>query len=704
MADRASRYPLLRRKRRGASIRPARRLGARGVRIIAVLALLALVLGTIVVLARRAAAPDPSGEYAAGIAALKRGNYSAARNHALIATTGADTGPANVLLARVSLLMGRGDAAEGALNRAVAAGVPIGRLRQLFAESYLMQGDADRALAEAARVAPDFAADADRVRARALAAKGDVPQAVAILERASGRAADNSAIHGDLGRIRFDAGDVSGADVAVRRALAIDPANLDAIVLAGEVVRSRYGLRAALPWFARALERDAYHYPALIEYAATAGDLGQVGVMLEASRRALAARPDSPHALYLQAVLAARAGRYELARTLLARVGDAGLNMPGAVLLTGLIAYAQGGYEQAVVSFREVVGRQPMNLVARRLLGASLLRSGDARGALEALRPMGVRADADSYTLTLVGRAFEATGERDWAARFLDRAARAGVSDPTPFASDDVPAVLANAVAKQPNDPALAVSYVRSLLDAGDGPAARQRAVAIASASPGAPEAQLLAGDALAATGQYGAALARYRQAADLRFDTPVLLRLMEAAERAGQRKQGAEALALFLSQNPQSVTARRLLANLQLAARDWEAAADTLEGVRAAVGNRDALLLAQLGHAYTGAGDPATGLVYARAGYALAPMTSATADAYGWALYERGEPAAALPLLGKAAELSPGHAGIRWHRAQALAELGRSAEARAEIATALRDPAFPDRQPALALLKALGR
>lgn len=656
----------------------------------------------IALLASRASSPDPQRAFTESLAALKRGNYSAARNHALVAVNGADPAPANALLGRIYLLMGDGRAAEGVLNRAQSAGVPRSQLHHLFADAYLIQGDEERALAEAARAAPSFAGYADRVRARALAAKGDVPGATALLSAHVAREPRDGAAFADLGRIRLNAGDVLGADTAARRAMELQPTNLDAIVLGGEVVRSRYGLVAALPWFGRALQLDAYYHPALIEYAATAGDAGRYTAMLGASRRALAARPGSPQALYLEAVLAARAGKRDLARALLARMGDTGIAMPGVVLLTGLLAYADGGYEQAVVSFREIVTRQPMNLTARRLLGAALLRSGDARGALAALRPLAVRADADSYTLALVGRAFEATGERNWAARFLDRAARPPLTDTRPFASDGGVAVLANAVARSPGDPVVAVGYVRSLIDDGDVAAAEREALAIATASPGVPEAQVLAGDVFAATGRFDRALAHYRNAANLRFDEPTLLRLVEAAGRSGQPRIGAEALALYLSQNPDSVPARRTLVNLQLGAKDWSAAIDSLERLRAAIGNHDALILAQLGRAYTDAGDPQSGIRFARAAYALSPMDPAAADAYGWALYQADtEPA--LPLLIKAAKLAPGDAAVRWHVAQVLAGSNRREEAKRSIAIALRDPSFADRSAAQALLAALG-
>lgn len=693
------------RRRRLRLFRPAW-LSGRLIRILATLAIVALILGGIVTLARRAAAPDPSGALQASLDALKRGNYSAARNHAIVATEGRNAADANVVLARSYLLLGEGVAAEGALNRAVAAGMPRARLHHLFADAWLQQGDADRALAEAKRatapdIAPDFAY-ATRVSARALAAKGDVPRATAMLEALVRRAPADAAALTDLGQIRFDAGDILGADLAARRAVSLDTANLAAATLAGRVIRSRYGLVAALPWFRRALDRDAYYHPALIEFAATAGDAGRYTEMLGATRRALAARPGNPQALYLEAVMAARAGNRDLARDLLGKMGDGGLGMPGVVLLTGLMAYADGAYEQAVVSLRDVVGRQPLNLVGRRLLGAALLRSGDARGALDTLRPLALRPDADSYTLGLVGRAFEATGERVWAARFLDRAARPMLGGSRAFGSDVAVDVLANAMATAPGDPGAAVAYVSGLLDTGKTDAAVAQAQAIARVSPGAPDAQLLAGDALASAGRFDAALEAYRRAADLRFDSAALLRLADAADHARQRRQGAEALAFYLSQNPQSIVAHRALANLQLAVRDWPAAITTLEWLHEAIGPRDALLMAQLGYAYAGVGDAATGVAYAKAAYTMAPMNPAVCDAYGWALYETDALPASLELLTKAATLAPGHAGIRWHLAQALADSGRKAEARQAIALALRDPSFRDRAPATALLKAL--
>ncbi|MFZ5794418.1 MAG: tetratricopeptide repeat protein, partial [Pseudomonadota bacterium] len=194
-----------------------------------------------------------------------------------------------------------------------------------------------------------------------------------------------------------------------------------------------------------------------------------------------------------------------------------------------------------------------------------------------------------------------------------------------------------------------------------------------------------------------------YRHAADLRFDEPTLLRVVDALDHANRHAEAGKVLALFASQNPQNITARRLIGHWQIAARDWDAAIDTLEELRGRIGDRDAALLAELSYAYTGAGDADTGTIYGKAAYALAPTNPAASDAYGWALYQQGKSDPALQLLEKAASIAPGRADLRWHLGQAYADLDRTAEAATQIRAALADPAFGDRVAAAAALKALG-
>ena len=303
--------------------------------------LLAALAGALALLsvtgAAHADATTARGELGQSLVLFARHQATAARSHALKAVAADPSwGLAHAVLARTYLALGDGVAAQGELRRARDAGFDADRTHQLVAEAWLLQCDPKRALAEAAKAEPRFGSYAMRVAARALAAQGRLPEAqrmlADVLRVANG---NNGAAWTDLGRVRQQSSDFGGAIAATERALALDRGNVDALVLRGELVRAQYGLVAALPWFETALKVDPWRHDALIQYAATLGEAGRYTDMLAATRRALAARPGSAQALYLQAVMAARGGNDDLARSLLQRTGSALNGQPGPLLLSG---------------------------------------------------------------------------------------------------------------------------------------------------------------------------------------------------------------------------------------------------------------------------------------------------------------------------------------------------------------------------------
>ncbi len=659
MAD--ARYPMMRGRRRRGWHLP--RLDRVPVVVLGAIVLLVAVVAAL--LLRPAAWVDPAVALKDGRTAYARGNYSAARNHALAALVSTPRSqPAMLLLARSYLQLGDGVAAEGALSRVRELNVPARRIAGMRARARLLQSDYQGAL-DAASAAPRGDGDAARAQARALAMQGDAATATQILDRLIAVDRNDAGTWSDLGRVRLNAGEIVGAAAAAAQAAKLAPGDPVPLTLQAEIVRTRYGLTAALPWFEAALRRDAYYHPALIEYAATLGDAGRYADMLAATRRALAARPGSPQALYLQAVLAARAGRDELARDMLQRAGPTIASMPGAALLSGGLDVSGGQFERAIGTWRPLADDQPMNVGLRRLLGAALLRSGDAQGAMDQLQPIASRADADAYTLTLMARASEAKGDRASAAMFLDRAASGAQGAAAAFASDDsVGTVLAEA-RDDPGDPNYMLGAIRAQLSTGDVAGAIANARALVGASPGAPAAQLALGDALIAGRSAAEAAQAYMRAASLAFDEPTMLRLVDAWGRAGRPRDAAAALSLYLQQNPQSLSGRRILGHWQVATGDADAAIETLEGVRRMTGNRDAALLADLAQAYAAGGDAAVARSYARAAYGLAPMNAGVCDAYAVALAADGEPGGARQLAIKAMALAPNDPVIAGHARQ---------------------------------------
>lgn len=654
---------------------------------------------------------DPRGDsmrdYARANTALLHGKPRVARIELLNAiAANPSNGAAHLMQGLVYIRLGDGVAAAAEIVRARETGLAVNATRHLMAEALLLQHAPARAVDEAdpAGVAPLYQAWAARVRGQAHAALGDQAAAAEDFARAARLGPRDPAVWADVGRFRATAGEAAGALAAAQRAVALDPHNVSAVVLGGELVRSQYGLVAALPWFDRALAIDPSSVAALLDKAATLGDIGRMGEMLATTRAVLAIDDDNPTAFYLQAVLAARARNFPLARSLLARTAGAMDDVPAAMLLGGAVDYQTGNVGEAIAKLRRLIALQPDNLKARRILGAAQWRAGDLPGTIETLRPVADQPGADSYTLTLIGRALERQGERAPAAAYLDRAALP-LPDAEPSGSGDPGQVdaLRRTLSANPDNPDARSALARALIRDGRARQGLDEARILLRADPRSPAALVLAGDAFTAARQYPQAAEAYRRAANISFTEPVALRMIDALRRAGRADAATQVLSIFLAQNPRSVPARLLAADLAMAGGGWEQATSILESLRRQLGDRDAALLNNLAWAYFESGRPAQALPLAAAAHGLVPANPAVADTFGWLLLaSKADPARGLALVEQAAAQAPGNAGVRWHLAQAYAASGRRAEARAAAQAALALPGLAERGRAAALLAKL--
>jgi tetratricopeptide (TPR) repeat protein len=380
-------------------------------------------------LAAPAAADD--GALARGAAAFSNGQISTARIELLNAIKD-DPGSAiaHLLQARVYLAIGNGVAAEAELDLAMRNGIKPARIHHLMAEAWLLQGDPDRALSEAdpSRVPVAFAADAARIRGRAQAVLDQDDAAKAEFANAVRLAPHNASAWADLARYRLHEGDRSGAAHAAARAIRLQPRRTDLLVLAGIITRLQVGKQAALKWFDRALSIDPNDVPALLEKSATLADLGRNREMLAVSRKALHLSPGNSLAFYLQAVLAARVGDWPLAAMLMQRTQGVLDDVPAVLLVQGLVAYRTGNTNASIDALVRLLNKQPANIAGRRALGAAQSAVGDNIGAIETLRPLADLPGADLRTLTLLARAYDASGQPDAAAPYLARIAQRGTA------------------------------------------------------------------------------------------------------------------------------------------------------------------------------------------------------------------------------------------------------------------------------------
>jgi len=467
--------------------------------------------------------------------------------------------------------------------------------------------------------------------------------------RALAIAPENASLWAEIARFRYMGGEHKLALEAADHALALGPHDPDALRLQAELVRDRFGMIPALEWFETAVEISPGDVGLLGEYAATLGEAGQAVRAIEVTRFILELDPANARAYYIQAVIAARAGNFGLARKLLERTGDESEDVPGAMLLRGVVEIAAQNYTLAIEALDPLVKQQPTNARARDLLARALFLSGDYKLLIGRFAGVASGGHASAYLRVLVARAYEQLDRRDLAAALLDRVALGPRQRVTP---DGL------------NDP------VGAMLAAGNISGARSLTAYWLAVNPGRYDNLTLAGDVELASGNPSAALGFYRRAADIRMPESLFIRRFQALLMAGEKERATSLAEVSLSYNPASAQARRAVAWLSANAGQWDRARRLYRNLRQTGHARDLQLLCDLSQVQMRAGDAqgaaaSADLAYRLfRGHAWATHTNALAQAASGK-----EPAKAKALLAKARRLlgdNPALQKSRWKLAQA--------------------------------------
>lgn len=558
--------------------------------------------------------------------------------------------------AEVSLALFDGQAAQSAIERALTANVPKAQVAHLLGHAYWMQGDLDdaEAVLTEASVPAATRSYALRILGRVQMDKGDTVAALESFDEAIRIAPDDSRNWTDLGRLRFLLANHKGAIEAVERALEIDPKDVRALEFRGVLMRSQFGVVAALPWFERGLQIASSDVPLLEEYALTLGEAGRYRDMLKQVRKIVGLDRGNAKAYYMQAVLAARARNCALAKRILPKAGGDFVELPGPMLLDAVCELELGNANRAVDQLQRLLAQQPRNRRVRTLLAHALYKAGQPLDALDTIREIAARPDADSYSLMLTARAFAASGQPERATNPLNDAAFSVVRPAQPLPEPVSLIGAADAARREPDNARAVLPYIRLLAAGGELDAAFMEAARLQASNAGVADAHLIVGDIEIARGNLQAAITAYDQARAISFTEPVMLRLVDAIARTGDQKVADETLAAYLAYNPTNLTGLRLAGYRNLDARQWGNAIILLERVKAKVGHNDSVLLANLARAYAGAGKHEKATEYAAIAYRVAPANAMVTKVYADVLKRSGKrPKAARELAAKVAAQS---------------------------------------------------
>lgn len=453
--------------------------------------------------------------------------------------------------------------AEKELRRALELKFDPERVFPALARSLVMQGSADKVLAEI----PAEGLSDPGARAQVLAARGLAHLLLRQTEEA--RLAFEKALtvkpgspDALMGRARILAGErkleASLAEVVL--ALQGDATNPDALMMQGDLLRAigrSDDAKAALEKLVKAHPEHLNGLFALVSMAVASSKFDEAAAYLGTIRKA---SPGNPMAAYFQALIAFRKSEFKAARDAIGAVLKAAPNHLPSVLLAGAVDFALGSQELAQTRLKFVLDRAPGNLYARRLLVASYARAGQTLKALETLEPALKQGTKDAAILALAGEVHMQLNQFDKAREFFQQA-----------------------TTLDPKNARMRAGLGLSQLASGEVDAATAELESAAQLDATRHHADVLLISSYLQRGQYDEALKAARSLVSKQPDNPMSHNLL-AAGYIGKRDESAarEALTKALTIQPTYVPAAMNLAQLDLAKGDKKAARSRLESILA--------------------------------------------------------------------------------------------------------------------------
>lgn len=651
--------------------------------------------------------------YLQGLLEYRRGRFAEAASLIQpLVGAGPNTVQFRALLGAIHLAQGNLGQAEQQFLAVLAASPRDPAAAKLLAETRLRQRRPEAALTALRDVEASAAEDPQIGLLSGLASvlAGNTAQGVLYLEQAASQDPGNELLRLQLARAYLAAGRDADATALLRDAFGGGPAALEAGLLklfadirmgeGAEGAVAAEQLLADFPGEPRALTAAAIHFQLrgetarareLFEQAAeletddatarlfVAAGLVQEGRARDAERLLadiVREQPSNAQAVTALAELLASRRAFAEATELLRRAAEQSASLSPRLALAQLLI----GQDELAAARQEIgiaAAAAPDHPEVGALMGLLALaegRAADAASLLAKVEPM--LPNRIGVTLALA-RAELATGQAAAAQARLRRIVEAAPrSLPLRLALGEAELAIGNAAE------ALAIANALKVDFPADG------------------DGHLLEAQVQIAARRYDAAVASSTAAFEREPTWSVLTRLLAALQLAGRSREAVDAVAQWVAANPEHLAGALTYAGLQQDAGQLDAALQAyqraleLDATSVIALNNAAWISRTLG--LPGALD------LAERALGLAPDNPAVLDTVGWVLLAENREQDAIVHLARAAELAPEAAEIRYHLAEGLAAVGRSAEARAVLVELLRATEFPQRAAAQRLLESL--
>jgi putative PEP-CTERM system TPR-repeat lipoprotein len=223
---------------------------------------------------------------------------------------------------------------------------------------------------------------------------------------------------------------LGAASQKIDQVLAIAPNNSAALELKGLVEESRGDEAGALRFFDSAISHNRLNVQAILDRANLEANRNQLDLAAKDIAAARAMAPNSAMAIYLDAIVKAKSGKYQDADNTLDKIRPIMENVPEAYFLAGEVKFKLNQFGQAEAYLDKFIAHRQDQPQAFELLGLLALRRGDSDRAVTMLERAHDLAPNDSDVAVLLAQSYLAHGEADKALALMDSAAKQQPGNP----------------------------------------------------------------------------------------------------------------------------------------------------------------------------------------------------------------------------------------------------------------------------------
>jgi cellulose synthase operon protein C len=404
---------------------------------------------------------------------------------------------AHLRLGLVQLRLGDAAAAEREFRLARESGYQLVTVNQMLAETYMREGKFQQLLDEfPAPAAPDKSNVPLLVmRGMAQLSLGRLAEARVTLEQAVKLGPDIPDPELAIARLDVAERNLKAAEDAVDRALSLDGGNVDGLLLKAQLLNARGQRAEAIARLDQAVKIAPLNVALRLERANMLIEANEDKKAEADAEAVLKNNPRNATAIYIEAVVAARAHDYTRADTLLTSIQPLFDHFPRAYYFEAVVKFNLGQAEQAIEAATKYVARAPRDPDGVKMLARIDIATQRPEQAVAVLEKAVGAGMQDAQMLDLLGQAYGAVGNQVKAQEAFLNAQKLAPNDPDIMAhlaaarlqagdASGAAAELKKSLAVAPHNAATQAAAVVTALANGDLAGAQQAMAALLKIVP----------------------------------------------------------------------------------------------------------------------------------------------------------------------------------------------------------------------------